>query len=96
MFSSLPALKSHLIISYPSKPLPCTRTETNNQANRAWLNQNPDDGDPPYAAVACDVAIQTARPKTVEVVMNLEVGENEGNRMSRQLKFVLCDLTSCL
>jgi ATP-dependent DNA helicase 2 subunit 2 len=26
------------------------------------------------------VAIQTARPKTVEEVMNLEVGEHEGNR----------------
>lgn len=54
--------------------------ETNNQAHRAWTAENPDDEDPPYTHVACDVAIQTVRPKTVEVVMNLEVGKEEGNR----------------
>jgi ATP-dependent DNA helicase 2 subunit 2 len=56
------------------------RAETNNQAHRAYIAQNPEDEDPPYADVACDVAIQTAKPKTVEVVMNLDVGEHEGNR----------------
>ncbi|OCF38430.1 hypothetical protein I317_07796 [Kwoniella heveanensis CBS 569] len=56
--------------------------KTNNQANRAYVAQNPEDDDPPYAAVACDVAIQTAKPKTVEVVMNLDVGEHEGNPIS--------------
>ncbi|WWD15786.1 hypothetical protein CI109_100210 [Kwoniella shandongensis] len=55
---------------------------TNNQANNAFVAQNPDDEDPPYAAVSCDVAIQTAKPKAVEVVMNLDVGENEGNPVS--------------
>jgi hypothetical protein len=48
------------------------RAETNNQAHRAYVAQNPEDEDPPYADVACDVAIQTAKPKTVEV--------HEGNR----------------
>ncbi|WVR05055.1 hypothetical protein IAU60_002067 [Kwoniella sp. DSM 27419] len=55
---------------------------TNNQANRAFVAQNPDEEEPPYAAVACDVAIQTAKPKTVEVVMNLDVGDHEGNPVS--------------
>jgi ATP-dependent DNA helicase 2 subunit 2 len=54
--------------------------ETNNQANRAYIQSNPEDEDPPYAAVACDVSIQTAKPKAVEVVMNLEVGQEMGNR----------------
>lgn len=58
-------------------------SETNNQANRAYVQSNPEDEDPPYAAVACDVAIQTAKPKAVEVVMNLEVGQAEGNRELR-------------
>lgn len=44
------------------------------------MQSNPEDEDPPYNAVACDVSIQTARPKAIEVVMNLEVGETEGNR----------------
>jgi ATP-dependent DNA helicase 2 subunit 2 len=54
--------------------------ESNNHANQAYVASNPEDEEPPYSAVACDVAIQTAKPKTVEVVMNLEVGEYEGNR----------------
>nr|XP_019042867.1 hypothetical protein I302_08576 [Kwoniella bestiolae CBS 10118]OCF21797.1 hypothetical protein I302_08576 [Kwoniella bestiolae CBS 10118] len=62
------------ILSYGGK--------TNNQANRAFVEQNPEDEDPPYANVSCDVAIQTAKPKTVEVVMNLDVGEYEGNPVS--------------
>lgn len=53
---------------------------TNNQANRSWLAEHPDDDDPPYAAVSSDVAIQTAKPKTLEVLMNLDVGEHQGNR----------------
>lgn len=57
-------------------------TETNNQANNAFVKDNPDSEDPPYAAVSCDVAIQTAKPKTVEEVMNLRLGEQEGNRES--------------
>jgi hypothetical protein len=61
---------------------PLTCIETNNQANRAYVDQNPEDEDPPYAAVACDVAIQTAKPKALEVVMNLDVGEVEGNPIS--------------
>ncbi|WRT66986.1 uncharacterized protein IL334_003952 [Kwoniella shivajii] len=65
------------ILSYGGKV-----AETNNQANRAFVVENPDDEDPPYAAVSCDVAIQTAKPKTVEVVMNLDVGEHEGNPVS--------------
>lgn len=56
------------------------RAETNNQANNAFVKDNPDTEDPPYAAVSCDVAIQTAKPKTVEEVMNLQLGEEEGNR----------------
>jgi len=56
--------------------------ETNNQANRAYVQSNPEDEDPPYASVSCDVAIQTAKPKAVEVVMNLAVGTEQGNRMS--------------
>ncbi|WWD01563.1 hypothetical protein V866_008508 [Kwoniella sp. B9012] len=62
------------ILSYGGK--------TNNQANRAFVEQNPEDEDPPYANVSCDVAIQTAKPKTVEVVMNLDLGEDEGNPVS--------------
>ncbi|KAK6902779.1 hypothetical protein I203_108038 [Kwoniella mangroviensis CBS 8507] len=62
------------ILSYGGK--------TNNQANRAFVEQNPEDEDPPYANVSCDVAIQTAKPKTVEVVMNLDAGEYEGNPVS--------------
>lgn len=46
------------------------------------MQSNPEDEDPPYNAVACDVSIQTARPKAIEVVMNLEVGKTEGNRES--------------
>ena len=60
--------------------LELTYTETHNHANRAYVASNPDDDDPPYAAVSSDVAIQTAKPKTVEVVMNLGLGEHEGNR----------------
>ncbi|KAK8869939.1 hypothetical protein IAR55_000507 [Kwoniella newhampshirensis] len=56
--------------------------KTNNQANNAFVAQNPDDDDPPYFAISCDVAIQTAKPKTVELVMNLDVGEHEGNPVS--------------
>ncbi len=55
---------------------------TNNQANHAYVASNPEDEDPPYAAIACDVAIQTAKPKTVEEVMNLHPGDYEGNRKS--------------
>ena len=65
--------------TYPSLTL---RLETNNQAHRAYVAANPEDEDPPYAAVACDVAIQTAKPRTLEEVINLEVGAHEGNRES--------------
>lgn len=54
--------------------------ETNNQANLAYVQSNPHDNDPPYSAVACDVSIQTAKPKMLEAVMNLEPGQHEGNR----------------
>lgn len=69
-------------------------SESNNQANRAYVQSNPEDADPPYAAVACDVAIQTAKPKAVEVVMNLEVGQEEGNR--ELLVLCLALMISCL
>lgn len=55
-------------------------TETNNHANRDYVVANPDDEDPMYAHIACDVAIQTAKPRALEEVMNLDVGEQEGNR----------------
>ncbi|KAL1411229.1 ATP-dependent DNA helicase yku80 [Vanrija albida] len=55
---------------------------TNNHANQAWVAENPDDADPPYTAVSAEVAIQTVRPKTLEVVLNLEPGEEEGNPIS--------------
>ncbi|ORX39724.1 SPOC like C-terminal domain-containing protein [Kockovaella imperatae] len=55
---------------------------TNNQANQAYKAQNPEDDDPPYEAVSCDVAIQTAKPKTVEELLNLELGKVEGNPVS--------------
>ena len=54
--------------------------ETNNQAHRVYVAANPRDEDPPYAAVACDVAVQSAKPKTLEEVLKLEVGDYEGNR----------------
>jgi ATP-dependent DNA helicase 2 subunit 2 len=63
---------------------------TNNQANQAARNAQPDDDDPPYANIACDVAVQTVRPKTLEVVMNLEVGQEEGNRMSLHWLRITC------
>ncbi|EIW69540.1 hypothetical protein M231_07455 [Tremella mesenterica] len=56
--------------------------KTNNQAHNDYTAKNPEDDDPMYAHVACDVAIQTARPKIVETVMNVEVGEHEGNPIS--------------
>nr|XP_019013387.1 uncharacterized protein I206_01453 [Kwoniella pini CBS 10737]OCF52168.1 hypothetical protein I206_01453 [Kwoniella pini CBS 10737] len=62
------------ILSYGGK--------TNNQANMAFVKQDPTNEDPPYANVSSDVAIQTAKPKTLEVVMNLDVGEYEGNPVS--------------
>ncbi|WWC61275.1 uncharacterized protein I303_103856 [Kwoniella dejecticola CBS 10117] len=62
------------ILSYGGK--------TNNQANQAFVKQDPDNEDPPYSNVSCDVAIQTAKPKTLEVVMNLNVGAHEGNPVS--------------
>lgn len=54
--------------------------ETNNQAHQAYAKEHPEDLDPPYANVACDVAIQTAKPKTLEEVMNLDIGSKLGNR----------------
>lgn len=54
---------------------------TNNQANHSYVEANPEDEDPPYAAVASNVAIQTAKPKIVEEVANLQVGQVEGNRV---------------
>lgn len=54
---------------------------TNNQANRSWVADNPNDEEPPYEAVSSEVAIQTAKPKTLEVLMNLDIGEHQGNRM---------------
>jgi ATP-dependent DNA helicase 2 subunit 2 len=59
--------------------------ETNNQAHRAYVAANPEDEDPPYAAVSCDVAIQSAKPKTLEEVINLEEGDHEGNRTPSML-----------
>ncbi|KAL7422191.1 ATP-dependent DNA helicase yku80 [Cryptotrichosporon argae] len=56
--------------------------KTNNQAHNAYIDANPEDDNPPYAAISCDVAIQTAKPKTVEVVMNLALGSTEGNPVS--------------
>jgi hypothetical protein len=56
---------------------------TNNQANHQYVSENPDE-EPIYAAISSDVAIQTAKPKTVEEVVNLEVGNAEGNRKSRR------------
>ena len=44
------------------------------------MSENPDDEEPIYAAISSDVAIQTAKPKTVEEVINLSVGKAEGNR----------------
>ncbi|CAK9782753.1 SPOC domain-like protein [Cutaneotrichosporon oleaginosum] len=54
---------------------------THNQANAAWVAQHGDE-DPPYIAVSSDVAIQSAKPKILEALMNLEVGEEEGNPVS--------------
>ncbi|WOO81065.1 ATP-dependent DNA helicase II subunit 2 [Vanrija pseudolonga] len=55
---------------------------TNNHANQAWIAENPDDADPPYTSVSSEVAIQTVKPKTLEVVLNLETGEEQGNPIS--------------
>lgn len=55
---------------------------TNNQAHQAYTKEHPEEEDPPYINVSSDVAIQTAKPKTVEEVMNLRPGQVEGNRMS--------------
>jgi len=49
------------------------------------MAENPDDEEPPYTAVSSDVAIQTAKPKTLEVLINTELGGEEGNRESRNL-----------
>ncbi|ODO03484.1 hypothetical protein L198_02331 [Cryptococcus wingfieldii CBS 7118] len=35
-----------------------------------------------FEGVACEVACQTAKPKCLEVLMNLDVGDHEGNRES--------------
>ncbi|BEJ02117.1 hypothetical protein CcaverHIS631_0607990 [Cutaneotrichosporon cavernicola] len=51
---------------------------THNQAHSAWVAEHGDD-DPPYTAISSDVAIQSAKPKMLEVLMNLEVGEEAGN-----------------
>lgn len=56
-------------------------TGTNNQANRAWVAENPGDEDAPYAAVCSEVAVQSAKPKTLESVVNMQLGETDGNRM---------------
>lgn len=53
---------------------------TNNQANDAYTKQAPDDEDAPYSNISSEVAIQTAKPKTVEEVMNLPIGKIQGNR----------------
>jgi len=58
---------------------------TNNQANHSYVEANPEDEDPPYAAVASNVAIQTAKPKIVEEIVNLQVGHVEGNRSCSSL-----------
>lgn len=55
---------------------------TNNQAHQAYTKEHPEEDDPPYLKVSSDVAIQTAKPKVVEEVMNLQVGNVEGNRES--------------
>lgn len=57
-----------------------TRADTNNQAYTAARREMPEEEEYPYQHIACDVAIQTVRPKTLEVVMNLEQGRHEGNR----------------
>ncbi|CAD6581135.1 MAG: ATP-dependent DNA helicase II subunit 2 [Tremellales sp. Tagirdzhanova-0007] len=59
--------------------------KTNNQAHRAYVTANPEDEDSPYAAISCDVAIQPAKPKIIEEVLNLEVGEHEGNPVSAMM-----------
>ncbi|GMK57801.1 hypothetical protein CspeluHIS016_0406350 [Cutaneotrichosporon spelunceum] len=51
---------------------------THNQAHSAWVDEHGDD-DAPYTSISSDVAIQSAKPKMLEVLMNLEVGEDEGN-----------------
>jgi hypothetical protein len=55
-------------------------TGTNNQANKAYVTDHPEDDNAPYSNVSSDVAIQTAKPKILEEVMNLPVGGVEGNR----------------
>lgn len=54
--------------------------DTNNEASRAYYAQDPDGDSDSHSYVSCDVAIQTAKPRTLEEVVNLEVGEHEGNR----------------
>nr|ODN81269.1 hypothetical protein L203_05775 [Cryptococcus depauperatus CBS 7841] len=55
--------------------------QTNNYTNNGFI-EDEERKMTPYDHVSCDVAIQTAKPKIVEVVMNLEVGQHEGNPVS--------------
>lgn len=55
-------------------------TATNNHAHRAWMTENQEDDNPPYTAISAEVAIQTAKPKALEVLVNTELGDSEGNR----------------
>ncbi|KAK4688057.1 ATP-dependent DNA helicase 2 subunit 2, partial [Tremellales sp. Uapishka_1] len=55
---------------------------TNNQANMDYVAQRPEDKAPPYRAISADAAIQTAKPVILETVMNLQVGNEQGNPVS--------------
>lgn len=51
---------------------------TNNQAYNISLEEGMENE--LYRAVSSDVACQTAKPKALEVLMNLEEGKHAGNR----------------
>jgi ATP-dependent DNA helicase 2 subunit 2 len=44
------------------------------------MTENQEDDNPPYTAISAEVAIQTAKPKALEVLVNTELGDSEGNR----------------
>ena len=52
---------------------------TNNAVNAGFVH-DAEDAEAPYAYISSDAAIQTAKPKILEQVINLQVGEEEGNR----------------
>lgn len=51
---------------------------TNNQAYNISLEEGMENK--LYRAVSSDVACQTAKPKALEILMNLEEGKHAGNR----------------